>query len=197
MAVTKRTKPKQPFVPHPRYGSESIPSGLSIPAGQIAWGHWRYERDSIFPESVLRADTSKQNYSIYPREYYVDIRKQCRECERRFIFFAKEQKHWFEVLKFYVDADCVLCPECRRKSQTIRRRLKRYSDLMQKPDRSKKDYMVLVDDATYLLGERVVRDLGRLGRLKNEAMRYIPEYPGMAQLQDMLKRVRGASGNEL
>jgi len=193
----RRTKPKQPFVAHPKYGSKTIPSGLSVPVAEILRSHWHYDKDSIFPESVLIADTSKQNYATYPRAYYVDLCKQCRLCERRFIFFAREQRHWFEVLRFYVDADCVLCPECRRRSQTIRRRLKRYSELIPQKKRSREDLMKLVEDAAYLLGEGVLRDLDRLGWLKNEARRQIPDYPGTAQLERAIRQARGVASNEV
>jgi putative zinc ribbon protein len=188
--MSQRTKPKAPFVPHPRYGAESVASGVTVPEAEILRGHWRYERDSIFPESVLIADASKQNYSVLPIKYYVDVRKQCRSCERRFIFFAREQKHWFETLKFYIDADCVLCPDCRRTSQTIRRRLKRYSELFRKPRRSIEELRLLVEDATYLLEREVLRDLDRLRQLKNEALKTIPEFPGTTRLQHAVERAR-------
>ena len=53
------------------------------------------------------------------RPYYVDMLKKCRSCRRHFIFFAAEQQYWYETLKFYIDSECINCPECR---QSIRRR---------------------------------------------------------------------------
>ncbi|WP_405632352.1 zinc-ribbon domain containing protein [Pseudoalteromonas sp. Ld20] len=41
-------------------------------------------------------DPRKQRYCIYPRNLYIDIQKQCVDCHRPFIFFAKEQQYWFE-----------------------------------------------------------------------------------------------------
>ena len=67
-------------------------------------------------------------------------------CHRPFIFFAKEQRYWFETLRFLVDADCVHCPDCRRESRTVQRRLRRYSDLFAKNEPTRKELMFLVDD---------------------------------------------------
>lgn len=187
-----RTKPKQPIVAHPRYGAESVPSGFCIPHDQIRSSHWRHDLETIYPHSAIPADATKQNYSIYPRSFYVDVLKQCRLCGRRFIFFAKEQKHWFEVLQFWIDADCVHCPECRQKNQTIKRRLVKYSALAKQAEKNQKEWEALVDVATFLFSEGVLRDTGRLGKLKNEAKRHAPAYPGTEHLGALLKKARGS-----
>lgn len=178
------------LVHHPRYGAVPSTSGLSVPKDELLHGHWSYQRDTIYSQSVLVADVSKQNYATFPRRYYVDVLRNCRTCNRRFIFFAREQKHWFETLRFYTDADCVHCTDCRRENQTVRRRLRRYSDLMAKATKTQKDFTALVDDATYLVRRGVLRRLDRLGHLKNEASKLIPEYPGTRQLAELLKRTR-------
>ena len=178
------------LVRHPRYGAAPVSSGLAVPKEEILHGHWSYQRDTIYPESVLVADASKQNYATFPRKYYVDVLRYCRSCNRGFIFFAREQKHWFETLRFYTDADCVHCTDCRRENQTVRRRLRRYSDLIAKVTKTKRDFTALVDDAAYLLRRGVLRRLDRLGHLKNEASKRIPEYPGTKQLAELLKHTR-------
>ncbi|MFC5476293.1 zinc-ribbon domain containing protein [Paraherbaspirillum soli] len=183
----------QEIVPHPQHGGRPTNSGISVSESLIRRGHWSYDRESIFPKSVIIADPTQQNYAMYPRNYYVDMLKKCRTCQRPFIFFAKEQKHWFETLKFYVDADCVTCPRCRRDTQTERRRLQRYSGLVAKEGHSRKELMFLVDDAIYLLARGVLRDLHRLGRIKNQALRQIPEYSGTAVLVQAIKRASGAT----
>ena len=180
------------FVPHPRYGSEPIPSGLKVSEEEIRHGFWRLTRDKIFPESVLLADPEKQNYAIYPRRYYVDVQRICRTCHRPFIFFAREQRYWFETLRFFVDADCVLCPDCRRESRSVQRRLRRYSDLHAKSAPSRKELMFLVDDAAYLLERGALQNLSNVGAVKNRAAKIIPEYPGVQSLTIILKAAREA-----
>ena len=65
--MAKRKRPAaQDMVPHPRYGAVPIASGLTIAEAEIRHGHWRYGQGAMYPESVLIADTSKQNYSVSP-----------------------------------------------------------------------------------------------------------------------------------
>ena len=178
------------YVPHPRYGSSPRPSGAKISATDLRRGFWRLHGDTLFPETALIADTERQNFSIYPRKYYVDVLRSCRTCHRPFIFFAKEQRYWFETLRFFVDADCVHCPDCRRESRKVQRRLRRYSDLLAKSEPTRKELMFLVEDGTYLLAQGVLKNLSSLGSVKNQAIKYIPEYPGIACLAEAIKGKR-------
>ena len=118
------------LVPHPRYGSKVRRSAENIDAETVRGSFWRYSLEKIFPESAIKADVSKQNYSIFARPYYVDVLMTCEDCKRDFLFFAEEQKYWHEELGFYVDAWCVRCCECRKKKQGPKAALRTYSDLV-------------------------------------------------------------------
>lgn len=199
MRLMKKKKLSQSadLVPHPRYGSEPIPSdvkGVSIEA--ILRSHWSYRSREIFPESVLMADTSKQNFNVFPRECYVDMRKTCRSCKRPFIFFAAEQKHWFEVLQFYVDADCVHCPECRVQRTAAKRAFQRYSSLILLAKPTPDELQQLVDTSVLLHAQGTLKSRDRLGRLKNAALRLIPDYPGTLALVEALQNQDALSSNE-
>jgi hypothetical protein len=185
--------PHRKFVEHPRYGSTPHTSGVDIPEDKIRAGFWSLAREAMFPESVLVATPEAQNYSVFPRQYYVDVLRECRTCARSFIFFAKEQRYWFETLKFFVDADCVHCPACRRESRAVQRRVRRYSDVMKKRNRTPGDLQILVDDATYLFASGALRNLTTLGALKNDAQRTIPGYSGTAALAEALRNARSAN----
>ena len=65
---------------------------------------WRYNRATIFPETAIPANLRKQTHATVSCDWYVDILKTCRSCRRQYIFYALEQKHWYEELKFYVDS---------------------------------------------------------------------------------------------
>tara|TARA_B100002049_G_scaffold235697_1_gene220651 strand:- start:1829 stop:2110 length:282 start_codon:yes stop_codon:yes gene_type:complete len=54
----------------------------------------------------------------------------CEIYGRPFIFYAQEQKHWFEDLGFWIDAHCTRCVECRKKDQGTRFMHKRYQELI-------------------------------------------------------------------
>lgn len=185
------TRPGQ-YVAHPRYGSSPRPSGVKIPEADLRRDFWRLHGDTLFAETALIAETEKQNFAIYPRKYYVDVLRSCHTCHRPFIFFAKEQRYWFETLRFFVDADCVHCPDCRRESRAVQRRLRRYSDLFAKSEPTRKDLMFLVDDGAYLLACGVLKNLSNIGSVMNRAMKDIPEYPGIASLAEAIKAARQA-----
>lgn len=122
-------KPPVPeMVRHPRYGCVPIPSGTTLSPEEVRGSFYQYEMVTIFPETAIAADIARQNFTTFPRGCYVDMLKVCRDCQRAFIFFAKEQKHWFEVLGFYIDSDCVRCPSCRHSVRDLRTRLQRYSE---------------------------------------------------------------------
>lgn len=157
---------------------------------EIRFGFWGLGNAVIFPETVLVADTSKQNYAIYPRRYYVDILRNCRECRRPFLFFAQEQRYWFEELQFFVDADCVHCSECRARKHDAKTQLARFSAAMKETNLSRKDLMTLIDDAADLLQAGVVSNLSKLGALKNRALRECGEYPGTSRLAQALGEAR-------
>ncbi|GJM07834.1 MAG: hypothetical protein DHS20C11_01100 [Lysobacteraceae bacterium] len=97
--MSKKRKSKyKAYVPHPRYGDKPVYSGESFTLEEIHSAFWRYRGEAVFPESAVAADVDKQNYSIFPRKVYVDIEKACRECGRHFLFYALEQRYWFEEL---------------------------------------------------------------------------------------------------
>ncbi|WP_062270024.1 zinc-ribbon domain containing protein [Endozoicomonas arenosclerae] len=158
----RKKQEKRSYVKHPRYGSEPIPSNNQIPVHAIICGHWSYDNVRFFPETAIVADTSKQNYAIYPRTIYVDIEERCRTCHRYFIFFAREQRFWFEELGFWVDAQCTQCIECRKKEQEIRWMQKRYQQLTEKTDRKKSESRELKQIAMELFQLGYIRDENKL-----------------------------------
>ena len=190
MNKSKRS-PSNNIVPHPRFGSESLNSGVQgISREAILRSYWGYGTEQIFPESVLMADANKQNYSVFPRQCYVDMLKTCRSCARPFIFFAAEQKHWFEVLGFYVDADCVHCPECRQNRRAAKREVQRYSQLVQIAEPTNLELQELVNIAGHLFAQGTLKNLARLGQLKNRASQHIPDYAGTAALAHALQQAQ-------
>lgn len=181
------------IVAHPLYGSKPMHSGVSLPNAVFARAHWSYGSERFFPESAIIADTTKQNYNVFPRYCYVDILKHCRGCDRPFIFFAMEQKHWFETLRFYVDADCVHCTECGKSRRRAKRRVTLHAHLAKKKDLSDEEFMHFVDNTVHLLQAGFLKNLSRLGQLKNRAMARMPEYSGTRQLEEALRCLRAGS----
>jgi|SRR5882724_8491435 len=69
------------------------------------------------PAGAIEADLSKHapHNSHGPPMWYVDEKKKCEECGREFIFTARQQQHWFEVLKIPIQVTANRCASCRKK----------------------------------------------------------------------------------
>lgn len=114
------------FVEHPRFGR-----GPRYTSGELPWGSDHTPRlgGAAIPGTAVKADPSRQVPSPVPALYYFDQKRVCRDCQRNFLFFADEQKHWYETLGFSLDANCVRCTDCRRQQHQIARWRRRYEEL--------------------------------------------------------------------
>jgi hypothetical protein len=162
------------LVPHPRFGARSVPSGFDVPR-ELIRRVYCYDRPPVFPDSAIPADVSRQNYSVVPRACYVDILKTCHRCDRQFIFFAREQRYWYEDLGFWVDAQCIHCPECRQWRHRLRRAHQRFSRAVSRREWKDDELASLVRDAILLYEVGVLRSEQKLRRIKNLARTQLPE----------------------
>ena len=93
------------FVDHPRYGHQPRVTGLNPDTNYAdVFLHWHSGKEYRIPNTAIPADLSRQAKATVPVTHYFDVRRQCRDCGRPFIFFAEEQKYWYEELKFKLDA---------------------------------------------------------------------------------------------
>jgi len=178
------------LVPHPRFRGKPPRSQLKLTEPEVRGSYWRYRRAHIFPQTAIRADLNVQRYAVYPRPYYVDMLKTCIDCGRAFIFYAREQRYWYEVLGFYIDVDCVRCVECRRKQHATKRHMERYAELQARDSLSRKEMTYLVDDCIFLFQQGKLKNLSHTGRIKNAARQQIPEYAGTKTLELLLQSAR-------
>lgn len=161
------------MVPHPRFGVRSIPSGFDVPR-ELIRAVYCYDRPPVFPESAIPADISRQNYSVVPRACYVDWLRTCHCCDRPFIFFAREQQYWYEELGFWVDAQCLHCPECRRSHHRFRRACQRFSETVSRGHVSHEELTSLIQDTILLYENGTLRSENKLRRIKNLALAQRP-----------------------
>ncbi len=170
------------LVHHPRYGAKvGALSGERVSEADIRASHWSFRdpKVTMFPESVLVADIARQNFSTMAMPYYVDTLETCRDCARPFLFFARERKHWYEVLGFFIDARCVRCSACRKSDHTVRRRFRRYGETTALGALSAiavAALATLAEDAVFLWEAGVLRDETRLRAIRNAARRRIPAH---------------------
>ena len=80
-----------------------------------------------------------------PRYFYVDEERTCRQCGESFTFTAKEQKFWYERLKFNYHSSAVRCPACRKTKRTEKALRAEMADLLRRLDESPEDPAALVE----------------------------------------------------
>ena len=111
------------------------------------------------------ADTTRQPNATVPVTHYFDLKRKCRDCGRMFIFFADEQRHWYETLQFYLGADCVRCIDCRVAQRNTAQLRERYESLVNLPSRNESETIELAECALTLI------DRGVFGRHSIERVR--------------------------
>jgi hypothetical protein len=117
--------------------------------------HWHSREGTRIPNTAIKADLTKQAPATVPVTHYFDTKRTCRDCDKPFIFFAEEQKHWYEDLGFGLDSDCVRCPACRKRQQGLARAKERYEELFHIPDRNDEQKLEMVDCSITLIENRV------------------------------------------
>ncbi len=179
--MKRRPRPEEyaEHVEHPRYGKAPRFTGLDPnPNSSAVHLHWntRYFTEGqlrmierslgwrpTFPDDGTRmvrgtavaADLSRQPPTTVPVTHYYDVDKVCRDCGRRFIFFAEEQKHWYEEMGFPLEADAVRCPPCRKRLQHVARARQRYEQLFHVHSRTVDETLELADCCLTLIEEAV------------------------------------------
>ncbi len=181
------------MVPHPRYGRDVLVSGLEVTREEVLGSYWGYrggtEAAVFFLESAIAADISRQDYCAFPRGYYVDLLKTCRDCERPFLFFAQEQRYWYEELGFYIDADCVRCVECRQAEHRRKFHFHRYARRVHAEAWNDDELETLVTDAVFLFNNGMLRNEQTLRRLKNLAVKRLPERAVTRAILGVISRI--------
>ena len=159
------------YVDHPRYGREPRITGVNAILGAKSlvgsftfWFfgkgmtlHWRlmFNPDTLIQGTGVQADMTKHGNTSSFVTHYFDEKQTCATCGRKFIFFAEEQKHWYEELGFNLSAACDECVECRKRSQGLRRRQRRYEELHAIERRTDDEHLEMAEVALELREAKV------------------------------------------
>jgi hypothetical protein len=142
---------------------------------------WLGEESRVVPGTAIEADTSRQISRPVQVTHYYDVEKVCRDCGRRFIFFAEEQKYWYEELQFPLESDCVRCCDCRRQLRAIANQKQRYEHLCHVVNRTVEQNLEMAECCLSLV-EQVIfhpRQIEHVRQLLNstpEGLRSSSEY---------------------
>jgi len=182
------------FVAHPRYGRRPRLTGLDPipdPLGRV-YLHWHSPAGIRIPYTAIAADLSRQPRATIPVTHYFDAKRQCRDCQRSFLFFAEEQKYWYEELGFALESDCVRCIECRQAQRGLEQKRERYAELLHVRDRTLEQDLELADCCLALVEARVFRErpLERVRAILNRLPRELDAatQDRIATLRERLKR---------
>ncbi len=181
-----RAEPPVPnnVVDHPRYGNQPRRNAEGV--SPTAHACWRYTRSNCFWTTAIPADTTRQVASMWPVAFYADVIETCRNCERPFLFFAEEQKHWYEELGFGIDSWCVQCVDCRKAEQFLKRTFHRYGHITNGSDLSDDDLVQLLQDTKVLADAGMLSKVDNLRRIANLGKRRIPEHEATRALVDTI-----------
>ena len=163
------------YVEHPRYGRYPHFTGDNpdTTIGGEVFIHWHSPENLRIPDTAIKADLSKQQEATIPVTHYYDVRRVCRDCNRPFIFFAREQKHWYEELGFGLDSDCVRCVPCRKKQQGLAQKQERYEELFHVPDKTPEQILEMAQCSLSLIEDGVFNP--RQGDRIRHLLKQIPD----------------------
>lgn len=183
-----RKKTSDAFVAHPRYGDEPHLTGLNPEENWLTgevYLHWHSGGKARIPNTAIAANTARQNRPTIAVTHYFDSRRSCVDCGQSFLFFAAEQKYWYEVLGFPLEANCVRCVPCRKQQRTLQAQRQRYEELVVLEDRTADQDIALIESALALVGASV---FGRrlLERLRSILKRAAPH----RKLEGLWRRLR-------
>ena len=160
VALMTRYTPEPRTVHHPLYGD--IP--LINRGDRMAYDP-AYKPD--LPKGAVRGDIEVQSYCPMcdiPRYFYVDEERTCVQCGERFVFGAKEQKFWYETLKFNYASTAIRCRRCRRERRTEVALRAQLADVLRKLEAKPRDPSLLLELAKTTVEYRERTGEGDLNR---------------------------------
>jgi Probable zinc-ribbon domain len=144
--------------------------------------HFFYRSVRVDYGSAVRATPERQNCSVCPRHWYVDMIFPCDRCGGEFAFTAAEQRVWYEEYGFWIDSLPKHCLECRRELRELKAARRDYDrwveQALQTDDLELKNRLANVIDELYELGgELPARVNEKRRRLARQIARSDPSAP--------------------
>jgi len=199
------------YVEHQRYGSRPRITGLDVDpddpdvflhwsTGLLSQDSWRVleglgvdpdelgETAEVIPGTAVVANLEIQTPATVAVTHYYDIARPCRDCDRMFIFFAVEQKRWYEELNFPLEADCVRCYPCRAEMRALQKLRFRYEELVGQEELDEDEHLELALCRLELVEERVFG-----GKQASAIRAFLNKYPDHPQGPEIRFRVEQIS----
>ncbi len=184
------------LVPHPRARQMATVAKhrqAHLRADEIRVRSWHLHGQVFLPETAQFANTWNSPTSWLDRPIYVDVLKRCRDCGRPFLFYANDQRLWYETLGFAPDVDAVRCVPCRKQARHAKARHERYAAAITATRLDAQALRQLVDDTAWLLETGQMRNLAKAGQVKNRAVKAIGDHDGTRRLARLLASAHEAA----
>ncbi|QDT65851.1 zinc-ribbon domain containing protein [Calycomorphotria hydatis] len=179
------------LVPHPRFTTLDPRQIEPLKAKErehfelVRQSFWRYTQEILVPKTDIPADLSKQSHATIPCNFYIDLIKTCISCTKRFIFFAQEQKYWYEDLGYPLDADCVRCAPCRKKSQRTKSATVLYAKYRAHQLKNTDTFQDVIGAVLHLWSEGVLKKQEPIRELNRQAKDSIPDHINTIKLEKL------------
>lgn len=141
----------QDYAEHPKYGRGPRFTGQNPKDDWQNGVYLGWSDPNRIPDTAIAADTVQQVPRPLHITHYFDVKRRCRDCKRKFIFFAEEQKYWYEELGFPPEASCARCVDCRKIQRGYKALQSSYENLLKKPDRLEAEMLELATCALTLI----------------------------------------------
>lgn len=146
------------YLEHPRYGRGPRITGLNPsdqPYNSHIFLHWHSPESSRIPNTAVKADVAKQAPATFHITHYFDTKRICRKCGAHFIFFAQEQRYWYEELGFPLESDLIDCINCRKHEHKLKEARQEYERLINNDGRSEQETQQMIEHALFLIEENI------------------------------------------
>lgn len=143
-------------------------------ADNLAWKaqrgllHWACTL-CLEASQVVKANPLGQTFCDFPPYLaYYDETLRCEACDQDFVFFATEQRFWYEELKFFVQSRPKHCVECRRQRREHNKLNQELEKAIRALDRRDVKQLAHVAELHLSMGNRR-KSIEFLGRARNLA----------------------------
>lgn len=181
------------FVEHPIFGREPRFTGLNPQTdyGGDIFLHWHSPETCRIPNTAVAADFAEQLPATVPVTHYYDVIRTCRDCNQKFIFFADEQKFWYEDMKFRLESDCIRCVDCRKTKQRLALARQQYEELSHRDNRSVQETLTMAVCCLTLIEQSVftVKQTSHVRQLLNSIAGYSRNDEQHSQLLERLLQI--------
>jgi tetratricopeptide (TPR) repeat protein len=111
---------RQQTIHHRIYGDIPLVERRSVYKGkELVWTEPDRTYQPPMPNGAVRGNPLAQHYCHdFPKYFYLDEPRTCVQCGRSFVFYAKEQRFWYEVLHFNFGSTAIRCLDCRKRHRT-------------------------------------------------------------------------------